>query len=100
LDLNGAAPAWFARGDAVARLGGDEFALILPEIDHVAADTTVRRIAAHLEQVCAAEGHPVTASFGVAVFGGEVHDPEVLLRTADAAMYEAKRSGERVRLAA
>jgi GGDEF domain-containing protein len=60
----------------------------------------VRRIAAHLEQVCTAEGHPVTASFGVAVFGGEVHDPEALLRAADAAMYDAKRSGERVRLAA
>jgi GGDEF domain-containing protein len=60
----------------------------------------VHRIAAHLEGVCAAEGHPVTASFGVAVFGGDVHDPEALLRAADAAMYGAKRAGERVRLAA
>ncbi len=86
--------------DAAFRIGGDEFALILPELDHTAADPTVRRIAAHLEQVCAAEGHPVTASFGVAVFGGDVHDPETLLRAADAAMYAAKRAGERVRLAA
>jgi diguanylate cyclase (GGDEF)-like protein len=86
--------------DAAFRIGGDEFALILPELDHTAADPTVRRIATHLEQVCAAEGHPVTASFGVAVFGGDVHDPEALLRAADAAMYAAKRSGERVRLAA
>ena len=71
-----------------------------PSSTTTAADPTVRRIAAHLEQVCAAEGHPVTASFGVAVFGGDVHDPEALLRAADAAMYAAKRSGERVRLAA
>jgi diguanylate cyclase (GGDEF)-like protein len=86
--------------DAAFRIGGDEFALILPELDQGTAETAVRRIAAHLEQVCAAEGHPVTASFGVAVFGGGVHDPEALLRAADAAMYAAKRSGERVRLAA
>jgi diguanylate cyclase (GGDEF)-like protein len=86
--------------DAAFRIGGDEFALILPELDQGTADAAVRRIAAHLEQVCAAEGPPVTASFGVAVFGGDVHDPEVLLRAADAAMYAAKRSGERVRLAA
>jgi diguanylate cyclase (GGDEF)-like protein len=86
--------------DAAFRIGGDEFALVLPELDQEAADAAVRRIAAHLEQVCAAEGHPVTASFGVAVFGGHAHDPEALLRAADAAMYDAKRSGERVRVAA
>jgi diguanylate cyclase (GGDEF)-like protein len=86
--------------DAAFRIGGDEFALILPELDQEAAETAVHRIAAHLEGVCAAEGHPVTASFGVAVFGGDVHDPEALLRAADAAMYGAKRAGERVRLAA
>jgi diguanylate cyclase (GGDEF)-like protein len=86
--------------DAAFRIGGDEFALILPELDQEAAETAVHRIAAHLEAVCAAEGHPVTASFGVAVFAGDVHDPEAILRAADAAMYAAKRSGERVRLAA
>ena len=36
----------------------------------------------------------------MAVFGAAAHDPEALLRAADAAMYAAKRSGERVRLAA
>jgi diguanylate cyclase (GGDEF)-like protein len=86
--------------DAAFRIGGDEFALILPELDQEAAETAVHRIAAHLEGVCAAEGHPVTASFGVAVFGDLAHDPEALLRAADAAMYAAKRSGERVRVAA
>jgi diguanylate cyclase (GGDEF)-like protein len=86
--------------DAAFRIGGDEFALILPEIEAESIDTVVRRIAVTLETTCAAEGHAVTASFGVAVFGGVAHDPEALLRAADAAMYAAKRSGERVRLAA
>ena len=86
--------------DAAFRIGGDEFALILPEIDLESIDTVVRRIAAHLEATCAADGHVVTASFGVAVFGEVAHDPEALLRAADAAMYAAKRSGQRVQLAA
>jgi len=60
----------------------------------------VRRTAAHIEQACSAEGYPVTASFGVAMFGPAGRDPESLLRSADAAMYEAKRSGSRVHRAA
>jgi diguanylate cyclase (GGDEF)-like protein len=86
--------------DAAFRIGGDEFALILPEVDAEAADAAVRRTAAHIEQACAAEGYPVTASFGVAMFGAAGRDPESLLRSADAAMYEAKRSGSRVHRAA
>jgi diguanylate cyclase (GGDEF)-like protein len=86
--------------DAAFRIGGDEFALILPEVDAESADAVVRRIAAHVEEAGAAEGHPVTASFGVALFGVVASDPEALLRAADAAMYAAKRSGERVHLAA
>jgi diguanylate cyclase (GGDEF)-like protein len=86
--------------DAAFRIGGDEFALILPELDRETAEAAVRRTAAHLEQMCEAEGRAVTASFGVAIFGADAHDPEALLRAADAAMYAAKRSGERVRLAA
>jgi diguanylate cyclase (GGDEF)-like protein len=86
--------------DAAFRIGGDEFALILPEVDPASIDAVVRRIAARVETTCAAEGNPVTASFGVAMFGIVAHDPEALLRAADAAMYEAKRSGLRVHLAA
>jgi diguanylate cyclase (GGDEF)-like protein len=86
--------------DAAFRIGGDEFALILPEVDAEAADAAVRRTAAHIERACAAEGYPVTASFGVAMFGPAGRDPESLLRSADAAMYEAKRSGSRVHRAA
>ena len=86
--------------DAAFRIGGDEFALVLPEVDAGSAAAAVRRIAAHVERACAAEGHAVTASFGVAMFGAGTHDAEALLRTADAAMYEAKRSGRSVHLAA
>jgi diguanylate cyclase (GGDEF)-like protein len=86
--------------DAAFRIGGDEFALILPEIAAGPADVAVRRMAARIERACADDGHAVTASFGVAVFGVSGQDPETLLRSADAAMYEAKRSGRGVHLAA
>ncbi len=86
--------------DAAFRIGGDEFALVLTEIELDEVTPVVRRIAAHLSEVSTAEGHAVSASFGVAVFGGAIQDEETLLRLADAAMYAAKRSGEDVHLAA
>jgi len=86
--------------DAAFRIGGDEFALVLTEIELGEVTPVVRRIAAHLADVSTAEGHAVSASFGVAVFGGTIKDEETLLRSADAAMYAAKRSGEDVHLAA
>jgi diguanylate cyclase (GGDEF)-like protein len=86
--------------DAAFRIGGDEFALVLTEIELDAVTPVVRRIAAHLAEVSTADGHAITASFGVAVFGGAVQDEETLLRSADAAMYAAKRAGEDVHLAA
>ena len=86
--------------DAAFRIGGDEFALILTEIELDAVSPVVHRIAAHLAEVSTADGHTVTASVGVAVFGGAVQDEEALLRSADAAMYAAKRAGELVHLAA
>jgi diguanylate cyclase (GGDEF)-like protein len=86
--------------DAAFRTGGDEFALVLTEVGLEEAEPVVRRIASRLEEACAGEGHPVSASFGVAAFGGPRSDEESLLRAADAAMYAAKRSGQRVRMAA
>jgi diguanylate cyclase (GGDEF)-like protein len=86
--------------DAAFRIGGDEFALVLTEIEPDAVTPVVERIAGHLAEMSTPEGHAVTASFGVAVFGGPVQDEEALLRAADAAMYAAKRMGEDVHLAA
>jgi len=86
--------------DAAFRIGGDEFALVLTEIEPDAVTPVVQRIAGHLAEMSTPEGHAVTASFGVAVFGGPVQDEEALLRAADAAMYAAKRMGEDVHLAA
>jgi diguanylate cyclase (GGDEF)-like protein/PAS domain S-box-containing protein len=88
-------------GDVLARQGGDEFLLLLDcagggiDDPRVAAQIAGDRIAAALErpfEVSGAEFH-VGASIGVALYPEHAEDPEGLLQSADAAMYQAKRAG-------
>jgi diguanylate cyclase (GGDEF)-like protein/PAS domain S-box-containing protein len=85
--------------DLVARLGGDEFAALLPSTPRAGAEVlaidvvqTVREL-----QVDIGDGRlaGVTASVGVASTSElpDEADEDTLLAVADAAMYEAKRTG-------
>ena len=86
-----------APGDLVARLGGDEFALLLTGLPTPA-------VAAHratilldsLERPIEVEGMQLTveAAGGIALAPGSGGVQE-LMRRADVAMYQAKRSGQR-----
>jgi diguanylate cyclase (GGDEF)-like protein len=78
---------WTRAIDGVYRIGGDEFALILPGATVEAAAVLVDRIAAHL-----VDAHPlgIRASFGIAA--AETDDPAELVRAADQALYQVKRS--------
>ncbi|WP_294320661.1 EAL domain-containing protein [uncultured Sphingomonas sp.] len=83
----------------VARLGGDEFGVLL-RADH--ADEAVMRCE-RLVRACSADlqvfGHPIhgAASIGVVMVGGEGgRDPVDVMRRADLALNEAKRSGRGV----
>lgn len=91
--------------DEPARYGGEEFVVALPETDPGGALEVAERIRGRIEQepVPRVEGRgkiKVTASLGVATMpavGVEVAD---LFAAADAALYEAKRTGKnRVRVA-
>jgi len=81
--------------DHVARLGGDEFAVLLPTNDPEALEATCARMRSSL----AAPLHlgerviQVTASIGVAVCPEEGTTPDSLYKSADLALYEAKRAG-------
>ena len=76
-------------GDLVARYGGEEFVVLLPETDREHA----ARIAEMLRERVAA-GAPVTISVGVSTLVPELGGAAfVLIAEADAALYEAKRSG-------
>jgi len=80
--------------ETVARLGGDEFAMLLPAADATAASTVARLVLATLEAPFQVEQHLLTldGSIGIAVYPEHGTDPQTLLRHADVAMYEAKRS--------
>jgi diguanylate cyclase (GGDEF)-like protein len=73
--------------DLAFRVGGDEFALLLPETDKAQATEAVGRIVASL-----AEGRGLGICFGIALFPDDGAEAEELIRRADQALYEAKRS--------
>ena len=86
--------------DAAYRIGGDEFALLLPETSAAEARAVIERIAEDLEATGDRAGTPLRASFGVIVGDAGLTDAERLLREADAAMYEAKRTGAHIHFVA
>ena len=85
--------------DVVCRYGGDEFVILLPESDSVMASRTAQKL---LE---ASQSHPfrnldnpeqtlaVTLSVGVSTLQPGENEEE-LLRSADAALYRAKKLGK------
>ena len=83
-------------GDVVARIGGDEFVAAI--VDVADADAALEIAGRLLDAVCeplAVEGArtQLSGSIGVAMAQPGI-GAEVLLRSADAAMYEAKDSGK------
>lgn len=79
--------------DVPGRLGGDEFALLLPNMDAMAAAAYVEKLRGRLLEGMAQKGWPVTFSIGVASYQVAPHDLDMVLKQADALMYEAKRGG-------
>jgi diguanylate cyclase (GGDEF)-like protein len=82
--------------DSVARIGGEEFAIWIPD----ATLERGRQVAERIRQGLAwsdwkwqGERWPLTASFGVAACPESSASREGLAMQADAALYEAKRSG-------
>jgi diguanylate cyclase (GGDEF)-like protein len=82
--------------DTVARLGGDEFAIVQSSVDHPAEATALAtRLIRELGAPFEVAGHQVVigASIGIAVAPGDGMDPDVLLKSADIALYRAKGDG-------
>lgn len=79
--------------DIVGRMGGDEFAVLMPETDGALADTVARRLNEGIKTAFPA-APVVSASIGIVSFDDTTATADDVLRRADQAMYEAKRSGK------
>jgi diguanylate cyclase (GGDEF)-like protein/PAS domain S-box-containing protein len=97
--------------DVLARMGGEEFAILLPDTSLDEATEIAERVRLavasnlHLPKSTCMTGDTwpaafVTVSLGCAALTGRVSDVDGLLKSADKALYDAKREGRnRVRAA-
>jgi len=84
------------KADVVARLGGDEFAILLADTAVPSAvDIACHRIQDAFDRPILYEGHEMrtSPSIGVALFPMDGTTQDELYKSADLALYEAKRSG-------
>lgn len=83
--------------DVLGRMGGDEFALILPRLDVAQALVLCEQLLADIRDdrraARIATSTRVTASAGVAPYGGTATSAGDVLAEADIAMYDAKEAG-------
>lgn len=83
--------------DLLVRLGGDEFLLLksLTNLDVTAIDMLAMRIEEAIGSPCLVSGNKyiVSSSIGIASYPEHGSDHQSLVKHADIAMYEAKKSG-------
>ncbi len=85
--------------DVLARFGGDEFVIVLPGLPSGAARTMAafcgERLLASLANSFSLAHQTITvsASIGVACYPEHGHDADTLIRNADIAMYDVKKTG-------
>ena len=85
--------------DVIARLGGDEFAIVQTANEQPqGAAALASRLIEVIGKPCLVEGHQLLAgaSIGIAVAAPGQFEQELLLRSADLAMYRAKGDGRGV----
>jgi len=81
--------------DMCGRIGGEEFCIVMPDANASIARLCAETIRSVIEQTCCTSWPnlpPVTASFGISEYRDN-EGYEALFRRADAALYEAKRTG-------
>ncbi len=81
--------------DTVARIGGDEFVVLLDGLNRI--DETilvVKKLKEAIEKQVDEKTHTVTAAIGVSTYPADGDSPEMLLKAADQAMYNAKNAAK------
>lgn len=82
--------------DLLARLGGDEFVALLTSVSHETIKLVAERIIETFRRSFIIEGHElrIGASIGISLYPENGKDLETLIKSADEAMYTAKRKGK------
>ena len=83
--------------DTVARLGGDEFLIAMWYVSAIDDATTLTlKVIEAVSQPYDIEGHTVsiTTSAGIGIYPVHGEDMDTLMKSADRALYEAKRAGK------
>lgn len=84
--------------DHVCRLGGDEFTVILNNANHSFPEQVAQRVVENLSRPYHVKAHVIdflSPSVGISAFPQDAEEVEDLIRCADIAMFEAKKSGGR-----
>lgn len=90
------------KGDTVARLGGDEFIIVLKDLSEC-KDDAVKEVIIIADKIMKALNMPYelklteyvcTSSMGITFIKGREYDQDELIKQADGAMYDAKKSGK------
>ena len=83
--------------DLACRYGGEEFVVVMPDTEQAVAERVAERIRQEIEMLPfgpeGAAALDVTVSIGVASISPAADTLEALLKRADGALYEAKKSG-------
>ena len=79
--------------DLVFRNGGEEFLVLLPEASKEEAAVVAERLRNQVEAALMPHGHNITVSLGVSHWPADHNDVEEVLKLADQALYQAKRTG-------
>jgi diguanylate cyclase (GGDEF)-like protein/PAS domain S-box-containing protein len=83
--------------DTVARIGGDEFVILLTGLtDDNYSTRLAERILAAVKPAFKIDKHEIYSSFsiGIALYPNDGKDAETLFKSADSAMYRAKKQGK------
>lgn len=81
--------------DTVTRLGGDEFIILLPGVNSQGAGQVAQKLLKAIAKIYRIEHYELSlsASIGIALYPDDGGDLESLSKSADTAMYRAKREG-------
>ncbi len=84
---------WARKSDLLARFGGEEFVVLLPMTDQQQAMAAAERLRTAVQEHSFPRRKRLTISVGVSCYPNDTENVEELVKMADQALYQAKKSG-------